>query len=372
MADTVAPFGKISDVDVVMSVITPQPVVGLGNLLILNETTLPAQPLSDTLSAQDIDNGLLLRKTDPTTGAIYREYGTIDAVAIDYAEGTDVYKKAAGYFAQDNHADRVAVLDFDKTKEYDSLSSFWGFNWTFACLSVNPTDSADITALSNIFESDKDHLFVVQVADLTLLQAIEGNNYTIGVKHDLSEPMDSAMVGAIAALTVGSVTWKFKELNGITPEVLTSTELAGINSMHAISYTEVSGRPQTTEGFTLSGEYIDTIHGIIWVKVNVAGDLQRLLQDNSKIPFEQKGINMVTATVTQTLEKAYEQGIILTGTDGKGSYTVTATPREQQSAADLSARKYSGVSFKYDASGAIHTLHVNGVVNSTTILKGGK
>ena len=38
MADTtvVAPFKRPSDVDVVMDVVHPKPIVGLGNLLILN------------------------------------------------------------------------------------------------------------------------------------------------------------------------------------------------------------------------------------------------------------------------------------------------------------------------------------------------
>ncbi|MGL5885435.1 MAG: DUF3383 family protein, partial [Bombilactobacillus sp.] len=196
-----------------------------------------------------------------------------------------------------------------------------------------------------------------------------GQNYTIGLKHDLSEPMDAAFVGAIATLPVGSTTWKFKTLQGISPESLTANELNSINKVSAIAYTTVFGKDQTTEGKSLSGEYIDTLHGIIWVKNEMQAQLEKLLQSNNKLPYDQTGINMVLATATQVLTKAFEKGIILTDDNGKADYTVSATPRQQQSAQDLSDRHYGGLSFTYHASGAIHSLTIHGSVNSDTILQ---
>ena len=80
----VAPYDRVSDVNVVISVLHPRPVVGLGNLLILNAVTAkaptpaqsdgkdgkstdanaqttPATTLPDQLSVQDRMNGILLR-----------------------------------------------------------------------------------------------------------------------------------------------------------------------------------------------------------------------------------------------------------------------------------------------------------------------
>lgn len=113
---TAAPYDRPMDVNVIMTVLHPQPIKGLGNILLLNATTAaangdsagkdgktPAQTLPDTLSNTDRLNGLLLRKTDPATGAIYREYKNLDAVAVDYKEESAVYKKATAYFAQPKH-----------------------------------------------------------------------------------------------------------------------------------------------------------------------------------------------------------------------------------------------------------------------------
>lgn len=386
MADTtvVAPFKRPSDVDVVMDVVHPKPIVGLGNLLILNFVdpaqvsaggksggagVVPAQKASDKLTEDELLDGLIMRKTDTATGAVYREYKDIDAVAKNgFDEETDVYKKASAYFAQDNHSDRVAVLDLPKEKMRDALEAFWYFNWTFAVLSKPLDDFSTLKDLSSIFEANKDHFLVIQKATTSDYVQLQGQNYTIGLKHDLAEPMDAAFVGAIAMLPIGATTWKFKTLRGISPEVLTSSELAAITKVNAIGYETVFGKDQTTEGKALSGEYIDTLHGIMWVKNEMQTELEKLLQNNNKIPYEQRGINMILSVATQVLIRAHEKGIILTKPDGKPDYTINAGGRETQSAQNLSDRHYDGLSFTYHASGAIHTITVHGTVNSDTIL----
>lgn len=382
---TVAPYDRPMDVNVVMTVLHPQPIKGLGNILLLNATTVaansdstgkddksaqktPAKTLPDALSNTDRLNGLLLRKTDPATGAIYREYKNLDAVAVDYPEGSAVYKKATAYFAQSKHSDRIAILDYDKSKAYDSLKAFWYFNWTFGVCVDNTIDQST-TQLSNIFEVNKDHFLVLQTDDLSKFTEMSGQNYTIGLKHDLNEAMDAAFVGAIALFDVGQTTWKFKSLQGITPDNLTSQELAGINNIHAIAYEEMMGRGQTSEGTTLSGEYIDLLHGVMWVQTTCQSRLQKLLQDNGKIPYEAQGIAMIRSVITQVLNEAHDKEIIMTDEhSGSGMFTVTTTPRSQQSREDLSARHYGGVSFEYHASSAIHTITVNGTVDSDTIM----
>lgn len=68
MGSTIKAYDRISDVDVIMSVIRPQMAVGLGNLLLINSLAKPvesgantqAQTLSDTLTSEEIENGLLL------------------------------------------------------------------------------------------------------------------------------------------------------------------------------------------------------------------------------------------------------------------------------------------------------------------------
>jgi hypothetical protein len=372
MGDIVTPFKRVSDVDVVMKISNHQTKVGLGNLLILNIVAASPQdgntPLPDKLTPEEMLNGIILRKTDATSGAIYREYRNLEAVKHDYTGNSDVLTKVEAYFSQENHSDKIAILDLPTGKEVAALGAFWYFDWTFACLAKNDDNQSTLIALSNIFEVNQDHLFVVETHDLTLSIALQGQNYTFVLYHDLSEAMDSPIVGTIANKPVGSTTWKFKTLNNVTPESLTADELNSITRANAIAYTTVFGKDQTTEGKTASGEYIDTIHGIIWVKNEMQRQIEKLLQDNDKIPYDQVGINMILSVARQVLNKAYEMGIIQSDDNGKADFTITATPRSQQSAEDLSNRHYGGISFTYHAAGAIHSLTVQGSIDSDTIL----
>lgn len=373
MVNTIRAYDRISDVDVIMSTINPQPRVGLGNILVMNTLSAPTQgetpvALSDTLTAEEIRDGLILRKTDKATGAIYREYRNLDAVKTDYSANADVVAKAEAYFAQDNHSDRVAIVDLPNGKELEALGAFWYFNWTFGILAKSDDNKPLLTTISNIFEANQDHLFVYETHDPLVYQALQGQGFTISLYHDIAEPMAAPLVGENATKEVGSITWKFKHLNGVTPESLTVNELKTINKGNAIAYTTVLGRDQTTEGKVASGEYIDTVHGIIWVKNEMQARLQKLLQDNDKIPYDQTGINMILAVATGVLNQAYEQGIIQSDANGKPDFTISAKPREEQSAQDLSDRRYGGIAFNYHASGAVHSLVIHGEINSDTIL----
>lgn len=373
---TVSAYQRFSDVDVIMDVVRPTRIFGLGNVLILNPNTAKMTNTNNTgaknadgLTKADLKNGVLLRKNDAKSGASYVEYASADSVGYDYGESGDIYNKAQAYFAQAKPSDRIAVLTYDPTKVYDALEAFWYFNWTFAVQVTSKIDDASLS-LSNIFEANKDHFLVLQSADPSVYASYQGQNYTIGLVHDLSEPMDAALLGSTALLTVGSTTWKFRNLVGITPDLLTANELKGVNRYYAIAYAEVAGQGETSEGTSLSGEYIDTLHGALWVKTEMQNRLERLLQSNNKIPYEQSGINMIQGVASTVLEQAWEQGIVLTNeANGKGDYTVTVTPRSAQSADDLSKRHYAGLSFTYHASGAIHTITVHGTINSDTILK---
>lgn len=374
MVNTIRAYDRISDVDVIMSTINPQPRVGLGNILVMNTLPAPTQgetpvALSDTLTAEEIRDGLILRKTDKATGAIYREYRNLDAVKTDYSANADVVAKAEAYFAQENHSDRIAIVDLPNGKEVEALGAFWYFNWTFGILAKSDDNKPLLTTISNIFEANQDHLFVYETHDPLVYQALQGQGFTISLYHDVAEPMAAPLVGENATKEVGSITWKFKHLNGVTPESLTVNELKTINKGNAIAYTTVLGRDQTTEGKVASGEYIDTVHGIIWVKNEMQARLQKLLQDNDKIPYDQTGINMILAVATGVLNQAYEQGIIQSDANGKPDFTISAKPREEQSAQDLSDRRYGGIAFNYHASGAVHSLVIHGEINSDTILQ---
>ncbi len=355
---------NILDAQVILTVSKPAPVAGLG---------IPA-----IFVQGDTEN--------------YQEYTSIDALADDFDESTNVYKKADAVFAQINSPIKVAVItytagtaaegtpeDVTATPTSDGANvtadaesglapivqaaqDYWLNDWHFAML--DKFDAANALALSNFIDLQKYKFLIVQVRDLSDLKPLTPNARTIGLVKANDEPFDAALIGDAASVTVGNITWKFRHnLNGITPDLVTNSEFDAINKAHAIGYVTKAGVPQTTEGWTLSGDYIDTLHGQDWVKSNLETNLQTLLTNSPKISYDVTGIALLKATVKSTLETAKQQGIIAVGDDGKtGIYTVTAKPASEMKATDVAIRAYKGISFNYTAQNAIHTVVVYGVV----------
>lgn len=371
MATAIAPYERIQDVVVNLKEQQPIARIGYGNFLLVTKTPAAGSDgagggVPNNATSKD---GLLASITDSTTGAVYKEYASAEAFSMDYDSETPEYAKAVMYFNQEAASDRIAILSYPEGQLEASLGAFWWQNWYFMAF-VDNTATDDITLASNICEANVLKFLFVQAESVDDHAAWEGNQYTVDLVHPLDEAMDAGFVGAVASKTVGSQTWKFKTIAGLTSQSFSATDFAGITAHHAIAYVNVNKVDETSEGWTSNGEYIDNLHGDTWIKVNVQGNVQTLFQQNPKIPYEKSGIDLITSVVNTTLTTAWEQGIILTNEATKqGDFSVSATDRSAQSVEDLSKRHYGGISFQYHRSGAIHSSTINGLVVSDTITK---
>lgn len=325
---------KISDVNVKIDIQHPQPIVGLGN---------PAIFVKGTLSS-------------------YKEYTSLEVLKKDFADTTSVYKKAKAVWDQENKPKTIAIVSYLEDKITEAATNYFYNDWHFALLDEYSETNA--LALSNLIEENKTKFLVVQVATAVELSVFEGNVLTIGLVHPLTEFLDAALVGNTASLPVGSVTWKFRSnLIGIKANSLSISDLNAIEKVNGIAYVVKGGIPQTTEGKTIGGEYIDALHGDHWVKSNVETNVQRLLSTTNKLTFDSNGIALLESTVANVLETAFNNGIIdIVDDTGVGNYQVTALGRQELDAEDIATRNYKGLSFAYKRSGAIHTVDVSGTI----------
>ncbi|ELU8995703.1 DUF3383 family protein [Enterococcus faecalis] len=325
---------KISDVNVKIDIMHPQPIVGLGNPAIFVQG-----------AKQD-----------------YKEYTNLETLVKDFANSTNVYKKADAIWKQDNKPYTISVITFAEDSIADAAKSYFYNDWHFALLANY--EENDALALSNLIEENEFKFLVLQTSTVEELSVFAGNNLTIGLVHPSEEYFDAALIGNTANLTVGSVTWKFRhDLVGITANPLTAGQLQEIDRANAIAYVTKAGIPQTSEGKTLGGEFIDSLHGDHWVKSNIETKVQRLLSTTDKLTFDSNGIALLDTTVANVLETAFTNGIIdIVDETGVGNYSVIALSRQELNPDDVAARNYKGLSFKYKRSGAIHTVDVTGTI----------
>lgn len=325
---------KISDIIVRITVNQPAPLLGMGQPVIFSKGSKEG----------------------------YKEYESLVDLNEDYAITTAVYKKASAILAQSNRPRKFAVATFDKNI-VDVATKYFFESWHFALLAEY--DGDDALALSNFLEEQQFKFLVVQVDKASELDTLEGNMLTIAAVHDKQdEYLDAAVVGNTANLTVGSVTWKNRaNLVGITPIDISVSELNILHRKGGFAYVRKAGIPQTSEGKTVGGEFIDALHGDHWVKASIETNLQRLLTDMDKVDLASAGIAQIRSTAEDTLVEAHGNGIIDTNDeDGLPNYEVDAAPRSELDPEDIARREYKGLSFRYKRSSAIHSATVQGII----------
>lgn len=323
----------LTDVEVTINVASPAPKIGLGRPVIFVQKTGAAE---------------------------YKEYTTLSALQVDYAVGTAVEAKAAAIFKQDHRPDKVAVATY-ATDIATSLALFYGREWHFALVA---SDAAADQLAAATYMNDKDFKFLaVQVKTDVDRKALASKKRTIIFDHNIAdEHLDAAAIGDLGSQTVGSITWKFKSLKGITGRYLNETEINTIDNDLAIAYIVKGGRGQLSEGWLADGSYIDDLHGQDWVKADMENEISYTLGNTPKVPYDARGIGAIEAAMTTTLQRGFNNGIIAMLDGGLPDYTVTTLPRDQVDIQDRALRVYPGGSFEYGRSGAIHEARVTGVV----------
>lgn len=287
----------------------------------------------------------------------------------------NVQAVASGYFAQADHATKLMVITYvdDITT---ALNEYSGEGWEFAAVAGADVDDSVKSAISNFIEGQGQQFFVLNLPATeetvnsaeTINKQYFGNTRTIAFASgtDTGSSLNGigALIGALGNETVGSITWKFKKLTNVDTAQLTAAQVKKLHENGIFTYVIKGENKETSEGFTIGGQFIDDLHGDDWIKGSLEKELQNLLHSTAKLSYDAKGIAQIDATITGVLMTAVENGIILTDPDtNAGKYTVTTKSRAEMSATDISGRHYNGASFEYTREGAIHDITVHGMVN---------
>lgn len=316
-----------------------------------------------------------------TGGRSYKEYSTLDEVKKDYdgtASGADsgikkIYNMAKAIFDQEHAPSKIAIAcsndektttDEEATKGLEQLLSD-NYENDFYFVLATTDDSEVKKAIAEVVNTNGRKIFVTSASsDVELGQLAEGKyERTIICYHTTSgEYMDAALVGECGSQEVGSITWKFKKLFGITAEDFTETELETIHSQGAITYVTKAGDNQTSEGIVASGEYIDIVHSKDYVQFNIEYKVQKLFNKTAKVPYTNTGIAMIENEVINVLQACYNSGIIAENDEGKALFSTDFPKRSEVSQADRTARQYNVGSFEFELAGAVHEAKIYGSI----------
>ncbi|WP_026702860.1 DUF3383 family protein [Salibacterium aidingense] len=304
----------------------------------------------------------------------YKEYSEIGEVESDFDTSSETYKQAEAIFNQDQPPDRIAIfgivyepdLDTDPDDPTVLTTALNGLierdnDWYFL-LSIEQGDE-EITELSSWIDNH-DKLYFAATDSQDLPTQVQNKHAIVFYHSEPSTYPDAAWIGECAGKNPGSLTWKFKNLNGIDPVDLSLTEIGDLHDNYANTYLRVKGNNQTSNGQTSDGSYIDIKRGTHWLKARMGEAVQEVLVSNDKVAFDDDGISLVEAAVRSILKLAVSDDfrIIARDNDGNGLFTLSVPDRNDINESDLEDRILPDIEWEATIAGAVHKVKVRGVL----------
>lgn len=152
-----------------------------------------------------------------------------------------------------------------------------------------------------------------------------------------------------AASDPGGETWAYKKLAGVKVDAIRSGERTQVLNKHGNVYYVVNDINITDNGRTASGEWIDVIRFLDWVRSELRVQIFALLVGQPKIPYTDEGIEAVKNAVKGVLSAGVAAGGIANDTP----YTVTAPRARDVDAVTRASRILPDVNFTFRLAGAI-------------------
>jgi hypothetical protein len=168
----------------------------------------------------------------------------------------------------------------------------------------------------------------------------------------------AAYVGNALAYDPGTITYKFRELAGLTSYALTSAQRAAVLAKSGNLIETVAGRSITCDGKVSGGEWIDVIHGLDWLRARMAERVFGVFvsQPAGKVPFTDKGIALLHTEVRAQLQEAQDRDVLATG------WTTSVPTAASLSSAQRQTRVLPNVTWNGRVTGAIHAITIRGTV----------
>lgn len=304
----------------------------------------------------------------------YTECVDIDEVRDACGNDSPITSAAALMLSQSTERFKIAVRAVTG-KSTDEIANLFGKDWRQL---VVPTEGAEgestVTEISDMIEKS-DREYFATVRDLNAVPShgvpavVKGKetqiprDRTVGFYYPTAGvSAAAALVGAIAQKQPGTYTCKNLILKNMDPLELDDAAVQTIHDKGCLTFVTKAGDNVTTEGKTIGGEYIDIMDGKDYIIYRIQHDSQRILNQSSKVPYNNNGIAQLEAACVGVMKDCYGDGnlIIATGSDGKPAYTVKYGQLSQASAEDREKRHYSLGHFSFSLLGAIHSAEING------------
>lgn len=167
--------------------------------------------------------------------------------------------------------------------------------------------------------------------------------------------LEEGWMGGQLPKAPGSITWKFKPVVGVTPDVLTTTAINNILGKNCNVYETIANVNMMHEGVVSSGEFIDIIRGVDWIQARISERVFTILANADKVPYTDIGVEMIKSEIQAVLEDAVINNVLVANT-----ITITAPKVVDVSPTNKANRFLPDIKFGATLAGAVHKVKIDG------------
>lgn len=313
---------------------------------------------------------------DPNKDINYTEVLGTAYIPSPLASTDPAYKMIARMLEQEPSPSKVAVFGVDVATAMstitDELNKMAVEHNDFYFLLLASRTKAEIEETAAWAGANK-KLYITQndtAETVTNITNMAGNiaSSRVGIfAHDggiaAEDPyVDAAIVGRIAPLLPGAVTWKFKKCNGVPVASFVNADVSLLHSANVNTYVKKMGVLQTSEGKATDGSYLDIQRSKDWLSAKIEEEIFALLVNSEKIPYDDTGIAQVVSKLKSVLKLAVKRGVIAKDENGNGMWSVNIPRRADIPANTIANRILPDINFTAYVAGAVHNVLVNGVL----------
>lgn len=297
----------------------------------------------------------------------YTALTAVEKIKTDFGPDSKEAKLAAMILRQTPRVSEVAVYGVEvsgtatnATELRDALTELVKKHGDFYYVtSTNHTDAV-ITAIGE-WNEQQERLYLASTSTKNLGDTIK-YRYTAVLVHENPDTFPAeGWVGTMAPRPVGTASWTFKNIDGITPSDYDADELKAIEDANGNAYIKEGGVEMTSNGRTLSGESIDYIQTEHYLLARLREAAFGLLVNVDKVPYNQAGLDQVQGVLSAALQ-ATPDGMLDTLPDGTKDYEVIMPALSSISGEDKFARILNGVYFRAAALAGIEKINIEGVL----------
>ena len=296
----------------------------------------------------------------------YTLYNRISEVAEHFGVTTKEYRIAQRIFGQNPAPPQVAIFSIEPLPGDDvpillleTVNELVETNdeWYFLTCTENSDDIVEELAG---WTETQIKTYWTTTQNLALVNRLEFENTIVMYHEDERAYVAEGLVSTAATNDPGSLTFKFKGVQGVRGSDIRATDLAELHRNSGFSYVRNMGVLQTTEGTVTTGEFIDLVMAAHWIKVRMEEEAAFLAVNTKKIHYDRRGIAMLVAVVDKVLNIAGRMGIVRVDDDDNYVFRITYLRREEVLRNEVANRIYNGIEWEIEVAGAIHTGIISG------------